>query len=113
LVGPLKISELFPSHPAKRAACRVANCTYRENQPTNEMNLTDYPAPITDAAAETRIVKGKPREIVDAEFARQLEREDSAWKAVAEGLRSAATAAQQRAADDAFDALKSQLEGKP
>lgn len=31
--------------------------------------------PLTDAMAETRIVKGKPREIVDADFARNMERE--------------------------------------
>jgi hypothetical protein len=39
------------------------------------MNLTDYPTPITEAVAETRIVKGKPREIVDADKMRDLERQ--------------------------------------
>jgi hypothetical protein len=39
------------------------------------VNLTDYPTPKSDAVAETRIVKGKPREIVDADFARDLERQ--------------------------------------
>ena len=46
--------------------------------PTNSeaLPLTNCsPSSLTDAVAEIRIVKGKPREIVDADFARELERQ--------------------------------------
>lgn len=74
------------------------------------MNLTDYSTPRTDAAAETRIVKGKPREIVDADEMRDLERQAAAWRAVAEGLRNAYHHEEIVAACKAFDAIKAELE---
>jgi hypothetical protein len=72
------------------------------------MKLTDYPTPRTDAAAETRIVRGRPREITDAEVARQLEREAAAWRAVAETIHSASNLDELQAAHEAFDALKNE-----
>ena len=46
------------------------------NTPTNSEALPPTncsPSSLTDSVAETRIVKGKPSEIVDADFARALE----------------------------------------
>lgn len=65
--------------------------------------------PRTDGVAETRIVKGKPRDIVDADFARQLEREAAAWRAVAEKYKQHDGDYELTECDLAFDALKSQL----
>lgn len=84
------------------------------------MNMNDYPTPRTDAAAETRIVKGKPREIVDADEMRNIERESAAWKAVAEmywktsefDIKDEPRKLERLLfeADRAFDALKAELE---
>ena len=78
------------------------------------MNLTDYPTPKTDAAANSCFGGD---ETVDADVSRQLEREAAAWKAIAEMYRKSESVENSHEllivldeATEAFDALKSQLE---
>lgn len=79
------------------------------------MNLTDYPTPICEAFFALMWAKDQVTDVDLHESyrkARQLEREAAAWKAVAEMYRGAESGASPElmAADEAFDALKSQLE---
>lgn len=75
------------------------------------MNLTDYPTPRTDKNV-TKLSK-TPDCFCEAEHARQLEREAAAWRAVAEKYRRHFYESDIRIANEAFDALKSQLNEKP
>jgi hypothetical protein len=81
------------------------------------MNLTDYPTPRSEFGWKRYIETGNEEELLIV--SEQFEREAAAWKAVAEMLYEASRQAvftfeheeaDMNEADEAFDALKSQLE---
>jgi len=73
------------------------------------VSLNDYPTPRTEAetweAGNLRIAQR-----VSADFARQLEREAAAWRAVADMYRKTHGVTGLDEADEAFDALNAELE---
>lgn len=81
------------------------------------MNLTDYPTPKSDAAANSCFGGD---ETVDADISRKLEREAAAWREMAEWLVARVRRHQHVGVNvcescrviRAFDALESQLEEK-
>jgi hypothetical protein len=80
------------------------------------MNLTDYPTPKTNHAVKDGYTFNGEDIRTAIEFSQQLEREAAAWRAVAEKYRSSefvkgtiGVLETLKEADEAFDALKSQL----